>query len=279
MKKYGKRLFVFLLIVALFYLVGVSKKAAVGVQLGLRTAVGSVLPALFPAMVLSGMVGQLAECLPLPPALTVWLTSHLCGFPLGVRTMTLSYRRGLLSQKQAVGLSAACANASPAFLIGLVGEVVLGSKALGALLFIGQLLLSALFLWISGALRAPLRKEPVDRPLLPVLTTSIAAAAKGGLVLCAYITLFSVLAVLLKGMPGFEYLYGFLEISGGITALPRNESTPFWAAAQVGFSGISVFLQNAAYLLEDDLPLWPMLISKMICGLFLPVFLVFFVNL
>ncbi len=279
MKKHLKELFVCLLMVGLFYLVAVSKTAGEGVQRGLHTAVCSVLPALFPAMVLSGMVGELAECLPLPPAITVWLTSHLCGFPLGVRTMTLAYSRGLLTDRQAIGLSAACANASPAFLIGFVGRVVLKSSRLGILLFVGQLFLSAMLLLISGAAKGGLHPPPQDKPLLPILTRSIGAAAQGGLTLTAYIALFSVLAALLEGAPGFHHLYGFLEISGGVGTLPRNHHTAFWAAAQVGFSGLSVFLQNASFLVQVGLPVKELFWGKIFCGLCMPLVLLLLINL
>ena len=129
----------FLLVLLLLF----GNQAGEGVKQGLILSVATVLPSLFPAMILSGMIGESAESLPLPPPLTIWLTSHLCGFPLGIRALTQSAERGIINRRQAIGLTASCANASPAFLIGFVGKVVLGSSALGVLLFLGQLLLSA----------------------------------------------------------------------------------------------------------------------------------------
>ncbi|MBQ7935347.1 MAG: hypothetical protein IJ333_03250 [Clostridia bacterium] len=270
MKKYTKIFFALLPIFLLILLLICSKQAGEGVRQGLTLSFRAVLPALFPAMVLSGMVGELAESLPFPPALTVWITSHLCGFPLGVRTMTMSYRRGLLTQKQAVKLSACCANASPAFLITFTGELVLGSAKKGVLLFLGQVLISGFLFLICGALKDPIQREPEERPLLPVLTKSISAAAAGGLTLTAYITVFSVIAALLNELPGFRYFYGFLELSGGLAALPQNALQFFLAAAMVGFSGFSIFFQNASYLLEEQLPIWPLLAGKVFYGLCLP---------
>ena len=157
-----KTIFTLLPILGLIVLLIYRQQAGEGVRQGLTLSFRAVLPALFPAMVLSGMVGELAESLPFPPALTVWITSHLCGFPLGIRALTMSYRRGLLTQKQAVGLSACCANASPAFLIGFTGEIVLGSTQKGLLLFLGQVLISGFLFWISGALKEPIRREPAS---------------------------------------------------------------------------------------------------------------------
>lgn len=259
-------LFLFLLILLLVF----GKQASDGVRQGLTLAYQAVLPALFPAMILCGMMGEFAESLPFPSALTIWITSHLCGFPLGIRTLTQAAKRGIINRKQAIGLIPACANASPAFLIGFTGEVILGNAAQGVLLFLGQLLLSALLLWAGGSLNIKMERLPEEKPLLPLLTRSISTAAIGALTLTAYITLFSVIASLLKNVPHFAFYYGFLELSGGLAALPDTNVKFFLSAAMVGFSGLSVFLQNAAYLAEERLPVLPLLWGKLFTGICLP---------
>ncbi len=274
MKKYRKTIYLTIALILLLTLLIFNQKAGQGVQRGLILSFRGVLPALFPAMVLSGLIGELAESLPLPPTWTVWIASHLCGFPLGIRTLTLAYERGILEREQAIRLSACCANASPAFLIGLVGDVVMKNQRVGILLFLGQLTISAL-LFLSGGLYKTLKQSASeDRPLLPILTKSVAEAAQGSLILCAYITLFSVIATLLEGIPYFSYLYGFLEISGGILALPPGPVHLLLVAIMVGFSGVSVFFQNASYLSDAGLPILPMLAGKILYGIFLPIFVI-----
>ena len=156
------------------------------------------------------------------------------------------------------------------FLIGFTGETVLGSAKEGLILFLGQVLLSGVILLAGGTLKEKIERVPEEKPLLPVLTRSISAAAAGAVTLTAYITVFSVIAELLKGIPLFPYYYGFLELSGGLAALPDNELKFFFAAAIIGFSGVSVFLQNASYLIEERLPLMPLLAGKFFCGICLP---------
>lgn len=249
-----------------------SPQAGQSVRDGLALSFRAVLPALFPAMVLCGMIGELAESVPLPPALTVWITSHLCGFPLGIKTLSRAYHRGLLTHRQTVRLSACCSNASPAFLIAYAGEAVLGSRRAGILLFTGQLLLSLLLALLLGAFTGGRKPEPEDRALLPVVTGSIAQAALGSLTLTGYITAFAVISGLCRSVPGFDYLYGFLEISGGLAALPKGPLQLFLAAAMAGFSGLSVMLQNGAFLIEERLPLWPMFLGKCFYMICLPPF-------
>ncbi len=270
MKKCGKLIFTIILLLLLPFLLWHSTVVGEGVRWGLTLSFRAVIPALFPAMVLCGMIGELAEAVPAPVPLTVWLTSHLCGFPLGERTLAKVYHRGLLSKKQAIRLSACCSNASPAFLIAYAGEMVLHSRKMGILLFISQLLVSLFLCMLLNAFQGSRRPDPEERPLLPVLTDSIAAAATGSLVLSGYITLFSVVGALFQQHSGYAYFYGFLELSGGLCVLPRGVWQLYFAAAMTAFSGWSVMLQNSAFLLAEQLPLWPMLLGKLFYLICLP---------
>ena len=264
MKKYAKIIFTFLLLLLLPILLLKGSLAAEGVRQGLNLAYRRVLPALFPAMVVCGMIGELSEYIPLPTGWTVWLTSHLCGFPLGIKTLTRTYQRGLLSKGQTVRLSACCANASPAFLVVYAGEKLLGSTQEGILLLASQTLISLLIGLVNGAFKNNPPPPPENKRLLTVVANSFSGAAMGGLILTGYITFFAMLAALLQSLPHFEYLYGFLELTGGL------RGGLYIAAAMIGFSGCSVLLQNAAYLTEERLPLYPMMIGKCIYAVGMP---------
>lgn len=263
MKKYAKMIFTFFLLLLLPLLLWEGTRAAEGVRQGLELCYRAVLPALFPAMVVCGMIGELAEYIPLPPNRTLWLTSHLCGFPLGIRMVARAYHRRLIDRSQAQRLSACCANASPAFLI-VYGGNLLGSRRDGILLFLGQLLVSLIIALANGALQKSAAPPPKDRSLLSVAAASLSSAATGGLILTGYITFFSMLAALCRDLPGFGYLYGFLELTGGLAALPAGGPRLLIAGAMAGFSGFSVLLQNASYLLEEGLSLRPLLRGKLI---------------
>ncbi len=264
MKKYAKTVFTFLLLFLLPLLLINGSTAGEGVRQGLNLAYRAVLPALFPAMVVCGVIGELSEYIPLPTAWTVWLTSHLCGFPLGIRTLTRTYQRGLLSREQTIRLSTCCANASPAFLMVYAGEKILGSFKAGVFLFIGQLLISFFIGLFSGAFKIAPTPPPDEKSLLGAVVDSLSAASLGALTLTGYITFFAMLAALLKEFPFFEYLYGFLEVTGGL------RGGFYIAGAMVGFSGCSAILQNAAYLEAADLPILPLLGGKMIYTLGIP---------
>ncbi len=266
MKKYAKIIFTFLLLLLLPVLLLKGSTAAEGVRQGLNLAYRRVLPALFPAMVVCGMIGELSEYIPLPTAWTVWLTSHLCGFPLGIKTLVRTYQRGLLPKEQTVRLSACCANASPAFLVVYAGEKLLGDSGEGVLLLMGQTLISLLIGLLGGAFKNTVPPPTEDKKLLSAMASGFSGAALGALTLTGYITFFAMLAALLQGFPYFDYLYGFLELTGGL------RGGLLLAAAMIGFSGCSVLLQNAAYLAEEQLPILPMVAGKCVYAVGMPLF-------
>ncbi len=237
---------------------------------GLQLAYRAVLPALFPAAVICGILSEMMEYIPLPPAFTLWITSHLCGFPLGIKTTVRAHQRGIISREQCIKLTACCANASPSFLITYVGGAVFGNLQAGALLFAGQLFISFSLALACGALKGS-SAPPLPRPsIIKVITEGIASVAIGCLGLTGYIALFGALAALCAPIPGFHLWYGFLEISGGLSVLGSSIPHFFAGAAMVGFSGLSILLQNATYLIHADLPLFPMLAGKILYALLLP---------
>ena len=168
MKKYVLMFFAALLFMTMPVLLLHGGAAGAGVRSGLELAYRSVLPALFPAMVVCGMIGETAEYLPLPPALAIWINGHLCGFPLGIKTLARAYHRGLLTRRQTIRLSACCANASPAFLVLYAGQSVLGSRQEGILLLLGKVMISLGVAVCTGALEDTPTLPAEERPLLVV---------------------------------------------------------------------------------------------------------------
>lgn len=273
MKKYLTLVFTLVLPAIFPLLMLFGNQVGEGVRNGLQLAYRSVLPALFPSAVVCGMLAELLEYLPLSPNRALWITAQLCGFPLGIKSVCRAFQRGLIDQKTAVALSACSANASPAFLILYVGGRIFDDLKIGLILFLGQMLISFLIAWCSGALHACPKVYPAEQSLLTIWGNSISGAAFGCLGLIGYICLFSALAAPLKPFGWFDYLYGFLELTGGISELKINHL--YLCSAMVGFSGISVLIQNAFLLNQDRLPIKPMVLGKILSALFMPFTLLF----
>ncbi|MBQ7089914.1 MAG: hypothetical protein IJN82_02235 [Clostridia bacterium] len=268
MKKHWYLIIILLLFSALLLLIAFGQTVGEGVRAGMRLAYRNVLPALFPAAILCGMLGELLEHLPLRPTAALWLTAQLCGFPLGIKTTVRAYRRGLIDREQALRLSRCAVNASPAFLISYLGGTVLDNTKAGLLLYGAQTGISFLLALHYEAFTESPPLLPQSRPFPLLLTESIGHAADGCLLLTAFITAFSAVASLCRELPYFSYWYGGLELTGGIPALPPE---PIWFyGLWVGFTGISVLLQNTTVLLSAELSPLPMLQSRLLYTAALP---------
>ena len=122
-----------------------SAVAAEAVRRGLTLCARSVIPALFPYFVVSGLfislgfadgVGRRLE--PLTRRLfgvggagaSAFFLGLLGGYPVGGRTVGQLYRAGRLSKNEAERLLAFCNNAGPSFILGVVGDLPLSRPCL-----------------------------------------------------------------------------------------------------------------------------------------------------
>lgn len=276
MKKYLKSLFALTLLFSFPLLMFWGRQAGEGIVDGLRLAYRSVLPALFPTAVVCGILAEVLEYLPLPPNHTLWITAQLCGFPLGIKSVCRAYQRKLIDRRTAIALSLCSANASPAFLILYVGGNLFGNLKIGGCFFAAQCLISLLFAYFSGALVPCEKISTLNDSIFIILGNGISNATIGCLGLTGYICLFSALTAPMKQYGWFNYIHGFLELTGGISKLNKNHLV--LCGAMIGFSGISVFLQNASFLAQVRLPIIPMCFGKTLYGILMPIILYLLLN-
>ena len=138
------------LLVCMAVLLWQNETASAAVRQGLTLCARSVIPALFPYVVVSGLfislgladgVGRRLE--PLTRRLfgvggagaSAFFLGLLGGYPVGGRTVGQLYRAGQLSRDEAEGLLAFCNNAGPSFILGIVGLGCFGSLRAGGCLY------------------------------------------------------------------------------------------------------------------------------------------------
>lgn len=149
-----------------------------GVREGLALCAVTLIPALFPFMVLSdlfsptgfGRAGFLSRCFGRlfgleNAAFGIWLTGALCGVPLGARETVKAYHAGVIDRRQAECLLPMAGLCGPAFVIAGVGGGMRKSVTEGVWLFAIQLLASLLSgLLFSGLGRREAGKSTRHRP-------------------------------------------------------------------------------------------------------------------
>ncbi len=235
-----------------------TQEVAEGVRTGLSVCAGTVIPSLFPFMVLAGLIASTSagerlshtvssvtkKLLGLPEALgAVLLMSFVGGFPVGAKMLAAMLEHRQIDSETASYSLCFCVNAGPSFVISAVGAAMLGSLSAG-LILLGAQLLSALIICGFVSRR---RLEPVP-PVKGTPSSSAAfveavrGAASGMLGICAFITAFSALTALLNAL-------GLVSAAcGALGYLFPQLGSPFFSALITGLMEVTSGCKAAAAL-------------------------------
>ena len=271
----------------------------------LRLCASSVVPSLFPFMVISSLLTQSAPFLfagsakqsrlfALPAAsLVAVILGAVCGFPMGVVTVAGLKRRRLLTKRQAEDLAAVVNNAGPAFVVEVIGSSFFGSRAFGVRLYLLQLAsalaLGTAYLAISARRRggttgcgdggesagAAPAAIPGRARLTVIFTEAVGQATLGVIRVCGFVVFFSVVidgaALLLPslGNTALAALSCVLEFTSGcrLAATVGGQLGAAMCAFAVGFSGVSVLAQSAAFAFAEGIAMRRALLFKLAQGL------------
>lgn len=273
---------------ALLFFPDVSAAAArEGVTLCLQT----VLPSLFPFFVLSSLLVQSDVPRQLSRAMagvmyplfgvsgagaSALILGLLGGYPVGARTVAELYGRGEIGREEAEQLLAFCNNSGPGFFLGVCGTAVFGSARAGMYLYlihVGAALVTGVLL--RRDLGLP-RRKAVSRQRAPF---DLAAAVQGSFAavgsVSAFVIFFMVLLRLLSLVPALAALpplpraalFGFVEMTNGVNALPATRTGFVLCAAIMNWGGLSVQTQTCAMLAGSALSARRCVIGKAVQAL------------
>ena len=271
-------------------------------KIGLKLCGSTVIPSLFPFMVVSALlvssgVGiKVCRPLSLPTRLIfgvgeggacAFLLGAICGFPIGSKVACSMYDKGMMSKKETERVLTFCNNPGSAFVISAVGVSLFGSFRVGVILY-ACVILSAV---ITGIIMRPFHKiddrkisdaniiraslqgssggvslflGAVQDSALSMLTVSAMVAFFSSLIGCVGVSLS---AIGVSEAP-IAAIFGLCEMSSGVSALSSLHSSlalPLCAAA-LGWSGISVHCQIMAIAGGRGLSFKPYFAAKTIQG-------------
>ena len=260
------------LLVLLVWLLADSAGVRSSAEEALSLCARSVVPALFPLLVVSSallalgfgelaapwLAGLMEPLFRVPGAGSAALLLGLAGgYPVGAKTAADLYRQGLLTRQEAERLLSFCNNSNPGFLISVLGVGVFGSVRTGVWLWLihvlSALLTGLVFRGHGGT--AP-RRQPERRPafravgLAPALVEAVRSSLAGMLSVCAFVIVFYVLArplAAVGGLPG-AVLVGFTELFSLTPLLTPDRAGFLLAAGTSGWGGFSVLCQTLAVL-------------------------------
>ena len=277
-----------------------AENIAESVRVGMALCAASIIPAVFPFMILSdaiaaymsfeksGFLKRLFEKLfkVNGAGLTALICGTLCGFPLGVKTATDLYKRGSISKDEAERLIGFANNTGPAFLIAGVGASMRGSVCDGVFLYLSTVISAVLVGVIFGANKQKSEFQRVNTKQNFDIVSSIKSSAINSLYVCAFIIFFSVVVGLIKIAISDEQILAvvlpFIEIGNAASHLSKSPLTENLSLSLTGFSvafsGISVHLQSFIFIKETDISVRLYVQMKLLQGLFSAILILIFKN-
>ena len=201
------------------------------------------------------------------------------GYPVGAACIAALYQNGNCTKAEAERLLAFCNNSGPLFILGAVGVGMLESERRGVLLYTVHLsaaLLTGLLFRRFGGKKCPAAAAALPPPkearrgadALGEVAAAVTDAVRSIAKICGFVILFATVSAALPGGGITPFVYGLLEITGGIRAIIASGAVPGpLLLAVVSFflalSGVSVLLQTAAIVLPAGLSLRTYLLGKL----------------
>ena len=254
----------------------------------LALCAGTVIPALFPFMAVTGllmrlgfgqwlapyMAGLMAPLFRLPGcAGSALLLGLVGGYPIGARTAAELYTSGALTRQEAERLLTFCNNSNPVFLISVLGVGVFGSVRVGLWLWLihvaSALVTGLLFRGLGRGRQSVPPPVSFQAPSLPgAFVASVKDAAGAMVSVCAFVTLFYVLVSPLARLGGrlAAMAVGITELFSLTPLLTCSRTGFILAAGCAGWGGLSVLCQTAAVLDGTDLSPRPCFLGKLMQG-------------
>ncbi len=263
-------------------------EVSVGITNGLKICFSTVIPSLFPFMVLSLYIANSNSLTPISKlfapvtrlifkqnenAAPVILMGLIGGFPVGIKMTATLFSKGEITKNEAQRLATFCMNSGPAFAISAVGANMLGNKKCGVIIFASLCISYLICGFISSFFRnkndKPIHKVSKNQLHISALSASVTDAVNSILSICAWIVLFSALTQIIFQLKFSEnttqILLGALEVTKGTTLLSGNmpvEILTFF----IGFGGFCVHAQVFSYVKSIGLSYVRFFVSRVLGG-------------
>ena len=263
--------------------------AAAGVVSGIHTCLGTLIPSLFPFILLACLCtnSRAAQVLfrPLSPVMRHVFRLPACaapavllgltaGYPTGAKITANLYAAGKLTREQAARLLCFCTAPGYAFAAAYTGSLLLRSDRIGLNLFFACALAPLLLgLTLSRFAEKPEKslKSPESAP--GGIVSAVQDGIKATVSLCGFVLVFSMLLAVLHDAGIFQFLCGFLsrlgltvplsgalltmglEITAGVSQCIYWHLPVYFLAFGLGFSGVCIHLQIFSFFHKAGLPL------------------------
>ena len=251
---------------AMLLLILDARTAITGATDGIALSLSSVIPSLFPFLVLSGILMPMLSNLDIPllrkigkafgipaGAESIFFTGLIGGYPIGAQLVSKAYEQGRLARKDAQRMLGFCSNCGPAFLFGIIG-IKFAYSWMPWVLW-GIHIFSAIT--VAGILPEKSKNSSclsTSENITWIESLKSAVHTMG--FICGWVILFRMVLAFLERwilwiLPQElrVFCYGILELSNGCCSLEQIPNTGLRAiicSAMISFGGICVAMQTAS---------------------------------
>ena len=246
-----------------------------GIKSGLEICFYTILPSLFPFMVLSSYIIKSDVLYPVYRALSpitkflfkqsdcsvaVIIMGLIGGFPVGTKMTAMLYENGRISKNEAQRLCMFCVNGGPAFIITAIGVGMLGSSKAGVIMFLSlclsSIIIGILSRFFSDGNKIDSKHKSHCQSPLSALSASVTDNVNSILSICAWVILFSALTECIRQMKFNDNLYialvSTLEVTKGCSYIAEKMPLEIITCA-IGFGGFCVHCQVYSFVRTTEL--------------------------
>ena len=268
-----------------FVLIKYPSLSSEGILKGLGLSAGTMVPSLFPFIVVStfasnsGAIDYLGQktdkffrkIFRLSGAAgSIILFGLFGGFPVGCSMAANLYSQKKITSSEAKRIALSSVNAGPAFVIGAVGTMMLSSFRAGIIIFISlslsSLIIAFITKWILPSDSETDKTSTTEISLPDALVSSVYSSSKTMFLICAWILVFSCFINILTGTSENEKMSElikiFSEVSQGCEQISATKN-PAHLAFVIGWSGLCVHCQVLPHVLKTGLKIRYFLCSRL----------------
>ena len=256
-------------LVGMLVLIFDGQTAIAGMRDGIEICLRTLIPSLFPFIVLSGLITSTLAGQPihlLAPVSKLWHMSPgseayfgvgiLGGYPVGAANLATAHRSGHLTPETATNLAVFCNNAGPAFIFGVLG-IAFPEIARRFTLWFVQILAALITGHLMGNNRSAAPAPSISRPNATNILNHAIRSMAG---VCGWVVLFRMCLTFLNKWILFllpqtlrVLMTGLLELSNGCLLLNQIEDPSLRfliATVMLSLGGFCVLMQTKAVFPE-----------------------------
>ena len=207
-----------------------------GTIAGLKLFFYSVLPGLFPFMLLTKLITEIGFLFKITPkfdrfsktvlgtsgvSIYAFLMSILSGYPIGAKIIADLYQKQLITEGEAKKMSVFCTTSGPIFIIGTVGTIMFQSFKIGVIIYFSHVISSVIMGICYHLLTKKHQNKDISKPSQQlcfqniknenILSLCINQTINSLFVVGAYITIFYLITELFESFNLITYIASILE--------------------------------------------------------------------